>query len=170
MRRLPVLLAALALAGCSSTGDSAGPACPPVKILDEARTVTQFKDGRDVTDAVYEAEILGYKGSCQYGEKGVNVRVSVAFKVGLGPAADSRTVKIPYFVAVPDFYPAESAKKKLTLKVPFPKGQDVIRLRDGEIGLDIPLDKPGQGAETPVVVGFQLSPEQLDYNRTRSGR
>ncbi|MBB4264420.1 hypothetical protein [Roseospira visakhapatnamensis] len=171
------LLTAPALTACSGVfggGEEARP-CPPVRIDRAASTLTQFRadGGRDLTDVTLEAELVGYQGACEYDDDGraVEVEVTLGFTAALGPGARSRDQTFQYFVAVPRYFPSPVGKKVFDARLVFPEGTDRIRYVGEELRLRLPLDLGESGAAYPVYLGFQLSAEELEYNRAqRPGR
>ncbi|MQX35988.1 hypothetical protein [Roseospira navarrensis] len=174
-RRL-VLLAPLALAvlaGCSSgvfqrTEDRP---CPPVRVEATSSEVTQFREGpgRDLTDVVLEAEIAGYQGECQYDddEGSVTVELVLDMTASLGPAATARTQNVRYFVALPRFYPSERGKRVFESALAFPANADRVRYVGEELSITVPMDPTDSAEDYPIYVGFQLTPEQAEYNRSQ---
>lgn len=168
---------ALALSACSAfkkEDASGGQDCPSVRVDRNTATMTQFRDGsgRDLTDVVFGAEIVDYAGDCQFDKKTntVNVRMKVLFAITEGPAETQPTNTLQYFVAVPSFYPAPAAKQVLGMDFKYPDGNvATMMVRDEEVRLSIPLE--GRTTkETPIYIGFQLTEEQLEYNRRQHQR
>lgn len=171
----------LLLAGCGSAQDVNPwakkypvPACPKIQLLKDTDTITAYRSGpgRDITDILYEADLKGFAGECEYiGEKGIYSAVNVTLKVGVeisrGPAERSEIVGVSYFVAIPEFYPKPQGRQIFTAKVKFPENRNTMRIRDEEVSLSIPLNKTRKGPDTKVYIGFQLTPEQLELNRQK---
>ena len=166
---LAVLAAGGVLAGCADLSEmtEAPPPCPPVELVPDASRMTRFADGgRDITDMAWQAELDGYQGSCKYSDSGVNLQLAVIMSVQRGPAGGD-AAEVPYFVAVPAFYPADGAKQVFTARVPFTNNAGQARFRDGEVSIDIPLDDPADGPNTPVYLGLQLDREQFERLRRK---
>ncbi len=171
----------LMLAGCSSAADinpwankTVIPACPKIQLLKDTDIITAYRNGpgRDITDIRYEADLKGFTGECEYiGKKGVYSEVKVVLKVGFdisrGPAEPSRTTSVSYFVAIPEFYPHPAGRNVFTTKVLFPENRNTMRVIDEEVEISIPLTKTRNGPGTKVYIGFQLTPEQLAFNRQK---
>lgn len=171
----------LVLVGCS-TADTINPwakkypipACPKIQLLKDTDTITAYRPGpgRDITDIRYEADLQGFKGECEYiGEKGVysavNIVLKVGFKVTRGPAEKSRFTDVSYFVAIPEFFPSPAGRNIFTTKVRFPKNRNTMQIIDDEVEISIPLNASRKGPGTKVYIGFQMTPEQLDFNRQK---
>ncbi|SDE05144.1 hypothetical protein SAMN05421720_1035 [Rhodospira trueperi] len=146
--------------------------CPPVRM--EATTVdlTRFRPGpgRDLTDVVLEAELTGYQGECQYDDDEQSVRVDLvlAFSASLGPAATERQQAFEYYVAIPRFYPDPRGKQVFESTIVFPENTNRVRYVGEELSIEVPLGADGAAAEVPVYIGFQLTPEQIEYNRAHA--
>ncbi|WP_242390512.1 hypothetical protein [Pararhodospirillum photometricum] len=162
-----LLLAGLS-AGCSAFSREEPRACPQVRVDAATAGLTVFRDGpgRDLTDVELQGSFAGYEGTCAYGKTGVTVEMVLSFAVGLGPAAATRESTFQYFVALPRYFPEPAAKRVYTVGVSFPANVDRVIVRDEKLSVHIPLE-PGATAEgQDVYVGFQLTPEQLEYNRS----
>lgn len=188
--RLPARTAALALivvlAGCTMYQNledkvigKALP-CPSIKILPEAATITHFKEGagRDLIDVDFKGEIIAIKGSCGYDldedtDSGtMSMDLVVVMALERGPANRSREIGVEYFISIQDPDKKLLNVKTFGAKVAFPGNQTVLTWSedpDDPIILTIPL-KPGQrGWNFVIKTGFQLSPEEYQFNR-RQGR
>jgi len=172
---LLLLLAAPALSACSglfSRGEDRP--CPPIRIDRAAATLTHFNPGggRDLTDVALEAELTGFQGTCEYDDddRAVEVEVTLDFAAVLGPGARSRQQPIQYFVAVPRYFPNPVGKRVFEAVLTFPENTDRIRYVGETLQLRLPLDLGESGSAYPVYLGFQLTPEELEYNRTQQPR
>ncbi|MEO5374459.1 MAG: hypothetical protein H7840_09285 [Alphaproteobacteria bacterium] len=184
-----VLLAALT--ACSSSGEKKRTAplvCPHVAIDRATATLTRFREGpgRDITDVELEGEIIGFDGDCAFSPtgSGVDVTLMVRMSATRGPAARDPYAEVEYFVAVttappppkspdgspqpPDQTQDRRILNKEVFKVgtSFPPGINTVRYRDEEIELKIPIPPETSAAAYEVFVGYQLTRDQLDYNRS----
>jgi hypothetical protein len=168
--RRGVLIAGVAalLAACAT--DKPVPPCPPVRIDDMTAALTKFRDdrGRDLTDVVYEVRVVGYKGFCKFDKKGrgVDVSMDLVLDVASGPAATSEDITIPYFVALPQFFPQPEGKRVFEVHHHLQPGAGRrARIEEHDVHTYIPLKKEEPAAAFDVYVGLQLTPEELQYNR-----
>ena len=164
---------ALALGGCSSSFNSEklDLACPKVGILSEAAKVTLFRpgSGSGPSDVVAHAVVGDYRGSCTYDESGVTIDVSLALVAERGPAMTDAQIPLTYFAALSRPDNSISAKQVFPTAIDFPGAAPRAGSRE-DIQLHIPLPK-GQDARTyRVLVGFQLTPDQLNYNRNATNK
>ena len=168
------VLAVLALPGCTGSDDPNrfAPACPGPAILPDAADVPRTDGrGRDVTDTIVDGRITGLKGSCRDSEdrKALDATLQVGIDIGRGPAATGRTETVPYFVAVSRDGRILD-KQVLTLDVAFPANIDRVHVEGETVSFRFPLPRGVTGASYRIVVGFQLTPEQLAANRARGPR
>ena len=176
-RRAPVcaggaLLAAgllIALAGCNPFADEPPP-CPRVSILKEARLLTLYGDGpgREASDAAFDLELRNVATDCDYdlGDRGGGVEVTFALPIRAtrGPAAESDRVSVPFFVVLTDPNRQIVAKEVFTAEIAFEADSASARTVE-EIEQWIPLGPGEFGVGYETLVGFQLTPAQLEESR-----
>jgi len=150
------------------------PKCPTIKFLKNADEITVYKSGAGtgLRDVVFEAELTGFKGECEYvRNNGVHTKVVLTLQLGLditrGPAETTGRVKLSYFVAIPDFFPKPEGKVSFNRVVMFPQNRNSLTLWDEAIEIVIPLNKNRRGPQTKVLVGFKLTKSQLEFNRQK---
>ncbi len=170
----PVAMAcALFLTGCSWwSGESAEierkRGCPQAGILTDARLLTQYREGggRDITDVAYRWEMLDAAADCSYDDNVMSVTYAFNLAVELGPAARSATTEAPLFIALTKGGQDVINKTVFTQEAEFERGQRAVTYTHqyDDIELDIGED---DGRQYQVVVGFQLTPAQLQENRRR---
>lgn len=163
---------ALAAAGCGLFAKNVPQhPCPQAGVLREAATLTKFLPGpgRDLTDVLFDARLTNIATSCKYDSKGVKVDMRLALVVERGPADRSHKAEFEYFVAIPKFHPAPEAKEAFAMKAEFPGGERRVPLSD-EVELRIPLPAGQSAADYEIIVGFQLTRDELEFNRRRRKR
>jgi hypothetical protein len=172
VRRLSAALTLVLLAAaCSPLEKKPAPPCPPVYILPDVGRVTKYRagPGRDYTDVEVQAEIVGYQGECVYKPRGdawdINIELQVALEVKRGPANTARTSELTYFVALPMFFPRQEAKAEFPVTVKFPDDVDIVRHIDESVSLSIPVKTKDLIDKYEIYLGFQTTPEELEYNR-----
>ena len=171
-----VVLVAVGLAACTSNDEASLPACPNIVVADDTAEVTKFLtgDGRDLIDVVMEARIAGFGGFCEVDiddEDGGNVVVElvVTFQVSRGPANVNRTGQFVYFVAIADRNDVILAKQVFTSDVDFSGNRNRVSFEE-TLAQEIPLKVGELASDYGVYVGFQLVPNELQYNRRKLGR
>ena len=150
------------------------PACPKVQLLKDTDTITTYRSGpgRDITDIRYEADLKGFKGECEYiGKDGVYSSVKVTLKIGFdisrGPAEKSRVIDVQYFIAMPEFFPKPQGRQVFTARATFPPNRNTMRIVDDDVEISSPITKTRKGPSSKIYIGFQLTPEQLKFNRQK---
>lgn len=177
----PAALALLALpllAGCGGRGSvltqRPQAPCPRVALLAEAVDLTRYRQGArpDLAAMEVDARMTGFGARCDYAPRdaGLDVTVQVEFTAERGPAATSNSFDLPYVVGVTD----ESEGRVLnsgadTLRVSFTGSERRTTARGEEVLVRIPGNVQ-RAAEKVVLIGFQLTPEQLEANRRRGVR
>ena len=167
-----LLLATLGLAGCGGANlPKFPPACPVTGILRDGADSTQFRGtGTDVTDMVLDGRITGLSGKCNLDDvTHLHTVISVSMELTRGPAAQGRQGSVTYFISV-SRGDTILDKKDYTVNVEFPRNSERLRLTGDQIDLTLPVNDKRSGAAYSVLVGFQLSPEQLAFNRRRGVR
>ncbi len=182
MRLVAVLALAAAAAvagpaGCSWFNSDPPPPCPRAFILSDGSSVTQFKDGpgRDLTDVQYEAQIAEIKSACKFAAdaKGkpnqiVGVQVNATLTALRGPALPAATVEVPFFVAVTDRQRMVLQKVTFNAKFVFEQGKRRAAVLEETESL-ITIEEGRQSRDYQIVVGLQLTEDQLQYNRVKRG-
>jgi hypothetical protein len=165
------LMAALAgsLGGCGgSRSDAAAPPCPKVAVLADASHLTVYREGpgRDLTDVVFEADLGRITGQCIYARRKDDVVVDMKVQITArrGPADRNRAADFVYFVAVVDAQSNVLARQEFRSQIVFrPDQTTVVTLEELEPRIPLKRDQPG--SDFDVLVGFKLTPEQVERNR-----
>jgi hypothetical protein len=169
---LPLLASTLAaLSGCGLFSKTPQFPCPSVEVPRELATLTRFRDGggRDLTDVVFEAGIVDVQIACDYGSRGASIQLNVVVGAERGPANRSPNATVPYFIAIGDPQRTILAKEVFSTTVTFPP--NVARAAATEETEEtIPLPKGRSAEGYGIIVGLQLSPEEVEYNRSRRQR
>ncbi len=147
---------------------NAGP-CPFVKVLYDAARYVELTDGRASSANVgYTGEIEGVTADCSYREaEPITLDIGMLFRLGRGPQAttDQRTYR--YWVAVTERNNAVLAKEYFDLPVNF-EGAATASVQE-ERTIVIPrADVSVSGGNFEVLVGFEVTPDMAEFNRTGS--
>lgn len=145
--------------------------CPSANGLASASRLTRFANSgsTELTEVAYEAEIFRVRSTCRARRDSVLVETAVEFRITAGPALREVQAVLPYFVAVLDGDRNILTKNNFEIAVEFPDGQTATGYVD-ELQETIPVPKGGNAADHEVVVGFQLTPDELRFNRQRPDR
>jgi len=147
---------------------NAGP-CPYVKILyDAARYVEMVDNQPRMANIGYTGEIEGLSSGCAYAsDEPIRVEVDVLFNLGRGPRAegDGRTYR--YWIAVTARDQAVLAKEYFDLPVDF-DGADRTSVTEQRTIMIPRASAETSGANFEVLIGFDVTPEMAEFNRTGS--
>jgi len=157
------------LAGCTS--DKANN-CPGVSSIVETSIGTVFLPGKpvDPSNILYTIEITDVHGTCDVDKPAINssTDVDITFRATRGPNGGGANYKVPYFVSI-----SQSdrilAKKVYSIDFAFAPGETTTTFTDTVKSADVAAAKDKKTFDYLVLVGLQLTKEQLDFNRA-SGR
>lgn len=147
---------------------NAGP-CPYVKILyDAARYVELTGDRVAASNVGYTGEIEGVSSDCRYREDDpIAVDLNILFSLGRGPQASGDQRSYRYWIAVTERNKAVLAKQYFDIPVNF-GGQTTTSVQE-ERSIVIPrADISTSGGNFEILVGFDITPEMAEFNRTGS--
>lgn len=177
MRRIAALLSLSMLAGCQSVDDvlradepNPGP-CPTALSLYDAHRVVNFH-GDDIAygNVGFTGEILNVVGFCEYTDRNaspIEMDMGIRMAFGRGPAAEGRTHTYHYFVAVTRKDLVVIEREVYPVTVTFPPGEDRVEILQEFENIEIPrADETTSGANFEIIVGFELTDEQLEFNRS----
>lgn len=152
----------MALAGCELIGEKRKLPCPEVLILRDAGKLVRFVEGSGRENVAFEAKISDFRGFCDYEDNGVEVEMLVEIAVERGPESEAPEVAFEYFVAIPAHLSQPGGKRILPVKGRFENG--AMTYRDN-VAIFVPLAEPDDGPATLILLGLQLTPEEVAFNR-----
>lgn len=142
--------------------------CPQASVLFDAARLVNFHGGDSIQNVGFTAEIAGVRSFCEYedGEPIIS-DLEVEFAFGRGAAATGSSYAYPYFVAVTRRGTAVIAKETFAIEAEFPSDRNIVYGSDRIQRITIPRASDDiQGQNFEIVVGFELSQEQLEWNRS----
>ena len=156
---------ALGLAGCFSSTESTGKlVCPTPVIAPDLDAAATLRDGGDgPADIRYGIKFVAVKTNCRTQKIGLTAETRLAFVA----ARSDQTVshgEFAYFVAVADAQRNILNKKQYTVSFDFVPRQKQLQISD-QVAVSLPLRDLSDGGKYIIIVGLQLSPEQLEFNR-----
>lgn len=171
-------LVATLLAGCTGNDAKDVAPCPVARVMAEPSELTRFRDGqgRDPTDILFEARFQQVSGECSYSEDGgdIDIDLNVVIDILRGRANADGAATFRYFVAIVERdeevgpEPAVHGRKAFAVQVAFPETRRNIRYTD-VLGITIPRPDARSVRGYAVYVGFELTNEELAYNRRKLG-
>jgi hypothetical protein len=168
------ITAALLVAGCGGQKlTEFAPSCPRVAIRADTADITRYRDGssgRDLTDLVLDGRITGFKGGCSREDQTtVKTVLDVDMVLARGPATQGRVLNAAFFVAVMDGGMIRD-KQVFPVRAELRENQDQARISSGQITMMMPVNKDKSAASYDVLIGFQLTQDELETNRRRGPR
>jgi len=175
--RFPALFAAALLLGACSTQSNvsavfdtrqnAGP-CPSTGSIYGAERIIEFAgdNTNSYKDISYTGEIVGVELFCRYADGDpILAEVEIDFAFGKGPQATADEHDYTYFVAVTRRNRGVLEKSRFAVRADF-KGERVTGVRESINSIRIPrVDETISGANFEILVGFELTDDQLQFNR-----
>ena len=158
----------LGLAGCGSTDTTGVPSCPRTAIISDASRLVQYGSGSaGASQAVaLEARITRIGGECVYpkDKSSVTVAMTLTIEARRGTEAAAATAPLGYFVAIVDADQRVIGRAEFAAPLEFKSGQRQIAMVE-ELEQRIPLPAGKAAASFDVLVGFLLTPEQVNQAR-----
>ncbi len=143
--------------------------CPLMGVLYDSSRVVQFAEPnvQRYANISFTGEMQGVRGLCRYVEADpITMSLDIDMAFGRGPASTADRQTYRYWVAVTTRGRAPIAKEYYDLDVRFPRGEAVVTRTEHIERITIPratADTSGENFE--ILVGFELTPDQLAFNR-----
>ena len=170
--RLAILAAPLLLGACETLKSldfnpkpELPPPCPRAVVGEDAGRLTRFNGaGKEPANIVFEAEIADLTGSCSYDGDTINVDLQVQLIAGRGPAGTEDKAKFNYFVAVARTDKTVLSRDAFDTAIDLPADRARNQTVE-ELEQTIPLSKGETGANLVIVVGIEMTADELEFNR-----
>ena len=170
IKKLTLLGAILLIVGCGNKNpfEVTVSNCPAVAIVSYTGIVTKFDGiGRNANDVVYNATITDLRVDCREDDKtGINQRVSFAIIASKGPAFANQAIVLPYFAVLLRDNNLITLKRIFQAELRFDPETDRFVLRQTIIQTLPDLDT-ARRYDYELLVGFQLTPDEVAYNALR---
>lgn len=159
------ILTTLALAGCSNFGGRGNSyTCPATTTVPQLQTLVQVVPGPNGATIQSSGRVNTVTAECDRdGDAGVLSKLTVEF-AGLRTTPAINQIALPYFVALADATGNILGKQQYTMTLSFTPDAQITKASDS-VTVHIPLKNAQLGNVYTIVVGFQLTQSQLDYNR-----
>jgi hypothetical protein len=163
------------LASCTPGRDQFPPICPRPELPAVTGDVSAYRPGATgahLTDLVYAGRMMGIQGSCKLDPDDKNTLVTtVQFAIELtrGPALRGREVDVPVYLAVTEGTRILD-KRIIVLRGVFPPNVDRISLTTGELEMRLGISPQVSGAAYSILAGFQLTEQQWEAVKARTGQ
>jgi hypothetical protein len=147
--------------------------CPQIEVLEELRSYDDFADQVDPSEStlISRVNIARFNTACNQDVRTVTVDLKINFEGMLGPrgrgsASDKPFFSYPFFVAIAGPNGKVLSKEIFAASITYPPGANRQNYSEN-MRFILPVENRDQGARQKILVGFQLSPDQLAYNRKR---
>lgn len=143
--------------------------CPLMGVLYDNSRLVDFAepDSQRYSNIEFTGEMQGVNGLCRYvGDDPITMSIDIDMAFGRGPAATSDRQTYRYWVAVVRRGHAPIEKAYFDVDVRWPRGEAVVTRRETIEQIVIPrANAEVSGENFEVLIGFELTPEQLQFNR-----
>lgn len=160
------MLGVLVLAGC--TTDEKKGLCPDAAILAATSSLTVFRQNapQDPSGELYTVWMSDVRNSCDFDKDALSTKSDfrIRFKATRAPSNEAGTYRVPYFVAVTHKGSRIMEKKILVASVSFAPGEVSSDFEETVDQTVIKIARGNKVGEYQILVGFQLTQAQLDYN------
>lgn len=145
--------------------------CPQVAVVEDLKTLSQFETPATPSPDtnISSLSITGMTANCSKTKNTVAVDIGLRFDGKLGPKAitwnqDSHSFAYPYFVAVTTPSGEILSKEVFAATVRYEDGEQSLT-QEETMKQVIPLRDDADAAGYEILIGFQLTDDELNYNR-----
>ncbi len=159
----------LALGGCALLEEGSPNVCPQTAILDGPGELVRFAPGSpgNPGDVLFRTKMKSISGLCDIDQKkGVDMELQIAMEAARGPANANGEAQFAYFVAILDGDKTVLTRTKFPMIARFQRQETSLDFTES-VTVTIPLKKDTQAKDYIVYLGFEMTPEELAYNRKR---
>ena len=164
---LPLVL--LGFVAACTTDKAQSWACPATNFVYDLDHMTVFADGAvsDLTDIRFDAQLTTLSALCNFERDKLVMDIAFRVVASRGPANREDEAAIPYFLAIADETGGIVAKETFSAILPFKGNLRSVSIKEAfEPTIPYPAAR-NILRNYRILIGFQLTPEQLAYNRTR---
>jgi len=156
---------ATGMAGCFGSTESTGKlVCPTPLIAPDLDAAAQLRSGGSGPDDIrLGVKVMSVKTNCRTEKIGLTADTRISFVAARNDPTLTHG-EFAYFVAVADAQRNILNKKEYTVSVEFAPRQNRLQVSD-QVAIGLPVRDLSAGGKYLIIVGLQLSPEQLDFNR-----
>lgn len=165
--RLLAVGATLMAAGCSSKIV----VCPVPAILADTATVTVMRPGTtpDLANELFTVRLVDAESDCTLNQRSGLIRASLdlTFIATRAPTRDAATYSVPFFVLAHENAKLYS-KRIYQLKFTFAPGASTATIKQSPDDTQFQLEAGKMPWNYQLLSGFQLTPEQIEYNKQKA--
>lgn len=153
-----------------------GESCPTVKGLADLATITQFSNSGEMTSdkMISDTKLEKVVSKCTVAGNSVSVELELNFSGVLGPIGvkdldGQANYTYPYFLSVISPDGKILSKDVFALSMVYENGQITYHRQD-KLRQVIPLLTGQNASQFQIMIGFQLSEDELAYNRRSTNK
>jgi len=166
-----LVLGGLALSGCGWFGGSREAqrlVCPGSYVAPDADKLAVFRPNSDakLDNVLYGVRLASISSRCERADKGLTVLSKVEFQL-VANDGNVRNGSFVYFVSLVDAQQNILTKQAYNMPFEFDPRHRNLTLHE-DFAEHLPLLNVSTGGNYAVVVGLQLTPDQLEFNRAGS--
>lgn len=155
--------------GDTSVERLASNGCPPVEIVPELGTIIEFdeREKPSLDGMTSRLDMTNSNTTCKFRGNTMTVDLRLGFQGKLGPKvpqAGQPFFSYPFFVAIVSPGGSIVAKEIFGASITYEGGEQTKAYQENLRHI-IPVKSRSHGAGHKIMVGFQLTPEQLSFNR-----
>ena len=140
--------------------------CPLMGVLYDAARIVEVEGEERFSNVGYTGEITGVSGLCRYrNEEPITMELKIQMAVGKGPKATASSHTYKYWVAVARRDVAPISKQYFAVDVNFGNSARAGLLQEVRKITITRATKDTSGVNFEILVGFELTPAQLAFNR-----
>ncbi len=161
---LLALVCLLGLAACAGSGKETRQ-CPRLAALRDLQQWTDFGGQKPAKEnLVVAARLDPPQGSCRFRSERIEADLDLTIRLHRGPRVEQEIVSMPYFAAVVDAQDRVINKQNFTVAIDVPSGKTPETVTE-KLRLVIPNAEELDGSAWRIMVGLQLTPQQVAFNR-----
>jgi len=149
--------------------------CPNIKIVDDLDVMHQFSSPKNPVERnrISSLYLTSLSGDCNVSGNNVVVDVNIEYEGILGPKAriwetDKPSFAYPYFMAMTDPSGNIITKDVYAVTMTYESGSSRVALKES-LNQIIPKNNVRDLSDHTIMIGLQLTPDELAFNRTDTG-
>ena len=174
MKRLRIAIAAamsvaaLAFGGCAVLNEGSPKTCPATAILDDAGELVRFASTppKGPNDIAFNTRMKFISGVCDSDESEVVMELNTWMTAERGPANVKGEISFVYFVAILGKDKKVLTRTKFPMVARFQGRENKLEFADA-VTVTIPRKKGDLPTDYIVYLGFEMTPEELAFNRKK---
>jgi hypothetical protein len=167
-RSAGIAAAAALLAGCIAAKTDN---CPTMAALLDASSQTIFRQGTspDPANVLYNVRIVDVSGKCDFNKKkrSADTDLTVTFRATRAPSGEAAQYSANYFVGITEGSDRILTRQAYTVPFEFAPGEATITFTDEVKSAYLAAKYGSLPYDYQVLVGLQITKEQLEYNRNK---